>query len=104
MNDINGGNAGGARNQDNGSSGRCSNCNHDPCLWNVHGHEILRSGRQHGANSNAGYRHFAYTQATRMIHGVLGYRNRRKLPDCIVNNIREQWPDDAFVGFREASD
>ena len=51
--------------------------------------------------SNKSYRHHAYCCYINYIHGYLGRKHRRVIPACVVNYIRDKWPDPEgkYVGF-----
>ena len=47
----------------------------------------------------------AYRQYTWFTHGLLGKRQRRVIPACVVNCIRQQYPEaneETYTGFEEA--
>ena len=46
-----------------------------------------------GNMTNKNYRHHAYRTYINYIHELLGTRNRRVAPSCVVKVIRETWPD-----------
>lgn len=46
------------------------------------------------------YRYTAYRQFVRWIWVWLGRRNRKVLPSCVVNEIRNAFPSERYAGFR----
>jgi hypothetical protein len=91
------------------SDGVCSHCEETPCEWLLYGPAIVQSVRaMHGSNpsidillTNKACRHAAYTMYTRTKFGHLGKANRVPLPSCVVNGVRDNFPDpkNNFVGF-----
>lgn len=53
--------------------------------------------------THSSYRFQAYRSYINFTHGYLGRKHRRVIPSCIVNYIRQQWPDPegSYVGFKE---
>ncbi|KAJ8316697.1 hypothetical protein KUTeg_005752 [Tegillarca granosa] len=45
------------------------------------------------------YRYIAYRRFSRWIWHILGRKNRRILPACVVMKIREQFPSEEYCGF-----
>ncbi|XP_072017743.1 uncharacterized protein [Amphiura filiformis] len=53
------------------------------------------------------YRLLSYQSYTYWIHQRLGKKNRRVIPACVVNTIRERWPEadpTTYVSYKEADD
>ncbi|KAJ8310929.1 hypothetical protein KUTeg_011519 [Tegillarca granosa] len=46
------------------------------------------------------YRYIAYRRFSRWIWHILGRKNRRILPACVVMKIREQFPSEEYCGFK----
>ncbi|XP_069115677.1 P2X purinoceptor 7-like [Argopecten irradians] len=46
------------------------------------------------------YRHIAYRRFVRWIWHRLGRHNRKILPSCVVQKIRETFPSEQYCGFR----
>ena len=53
--------------------------------------------------TNKQKRFTAYKQFTYIIEGPLGKGNRKELPSCVVNKIRETWSDKEYTGFKASS-
>ena len=49
------------------------------------------------------YRYAAYRQFTWWVHNRLGRGVRRRIPACVINKIREEFPepDGIYVGFKD---
>ena len=88
----------------------CDDCKEDPCLMETHqeqfqgllefyrADELLTSNRQR--------RFKMYREMTRLIHGYLGKNNRKELPKCIADCIRDAFPNEpnvAYIGFRDTT-
>ena len=56
--------------------------------------------------SNREFRYGAYRSITRYLHGILGKRNRKILPACIIKMVRQRYPENSnnYVGYEECSD
>ena len=81
------------------------------CLYEHH----LRNLRQvynragynpQGATENEKLRFTAYCSYTVWVHGYLGRRNRREVPQCVMKIIRGRFPDPAahYRGFQQPPD
>lgn len=46
------------------------------------------------------YRYLAYRRFVRWIYHRLGKKNRRILPSCVVNKIRQTFPSQNYCGFK----
>jgi len=100
------------------SSELCPHCEQIPCEWSVYGPTVVDSVRAtHGTMSgtvmgskaclkNKSCRHDAYRTYTRTKFGYLGKGRRIPLPACVVNGIRDIFPDanDNYVGFTPTDD
>jgi hypothetical protein len=84
----------------------CERCdNEDECF----AIEAIRSAKDWSENEpfevkNNKLRKRAYREATLLIHQYLGRGRRMKLPDCIVEAIRQEFPDEEknYMGFKES--
>ena len=88
----------------------CPHCKNDPCLWYVHGGEVLRGidywlimyqeRNDRSTPSNNVIRRHCYQLFTNLQHGVLGRGNRREIPSCVVDAIRDRYSDSSYMGCR----
>jgi hypothetical protein len=86
---------------------KCDSCWADPCRWKANKETIIQStevilgGRDDVANKNR--RYFAYRQAA-YVWCEGPPHERVRLPNCMVNGIRELWPeeDGKYVGHKDA--
>ncbi|XP_062587308.1 P2X purinoceptor 7-like [Saccostrea cucullata] len=46
------------------------------------------------------YRHLAYRRFVRWVYHILGKKNRRILPSCVVSKIRQTFPSQTYCGFK----
>ena len=86
----------------------CSICQQNPCVVVEHLsyiHEIAMHLRNKG-ESNRAIRYQLYRRLSNKLHGPLGRGNRVPLPDCLVDFVRENFPNEntaeQYVGFRPA--
>jgi len=87
--------------------GHCPSCGEDPCDWVVVGPHIVKSIFQRNGDAEISgpltkaSRFSAYGMFTRAKYGELGKGNRKKLPDCVTNGLRDNFPDPnkKYVGF-----
>ena len=58
--------------------------------------------RIHGESANNVLRKFAYQESVRVIYGVMGKGNRVQLPQCVVEGVRREYPDekDMYMGYK----
>ena len=54
-----------------------------------------------GNMTNKNYRYHAYRSYVKYIYGLLGRYNRKVIPSCVINYIRNKWPDPegSYIGF-----
>ena len=78
----------------------CPMCKDDPCVWESVGkgaHEtVLAHIEENGGSeclTNKKIRFFYYKKVTEELYGYLGAHNRRRLPDCVVDGVRELFPN-----------
>ena len=89
----------------------CEHCGQSPCVMveNEDQFQGLLQLYQYDENlANRQRRFKMYQEMTRMIHGgYLGKGNRKELPLCVTEAIRNTFPNndpaEAFVGFKEAN-
>ncbi len=93
--------------------GLCNHCQEDPCDWSLLGRTIVDSVRaDHQADTvdegmtNKSYRFAAYRTYAQVKYGYLGKGNRKPLPICVTNGIRDNFPDpnSVYVGFRQTKE
>jgi hypothetical protein len=95
--------------------GYCRECNKYPCylyhewvadVWE-NAIDVL-AGRDYSTLDNEErkkVRFPLYRGFYRIIHGIGQKRKREPLPECVVNRIKETYPDpDGYVGFRPVAD
>jgi hypothetical protein len=87
----------------------CEHCDTAPCVMDTHYDEMMLLGsdmEDSGTCSNKEIRHAMYTFMTRAIWGRLGKGVRKKLPKCVVGEIKDAYPAKKgtdYVGFRPHS-
>ena len=88
----------------------CSTCKRNPCFIFEH-LPYLHSIASHLKNtgqSNRSIRYQLYRRLTNKIHGPLGRGVRRELPPCLVEFIRDNFPNEntsePYVGFRPTNE
>lgn len=95
------------------SDGFYTHCEQEPCNWSSLGHNIVETVRAEntsttvdGAMANKSYQFAAYQMYARVKYGYLGKGNRKPLPLCVTNGIRENFPDpkSVYVGFQLVND
>jgi hypothetical protein len=76
------------------------------CKWIEYGQQITQTGDQLTSDgiTPGQVRFQLYRLFTRLDHGVLTAGDRRELPACVEDSIKEHWPNNAdagnYVGFR----
>ena len=91
----------------------CRECDSEPCLWYEH-KEVVIAGVENwilirDANGGTRYspnecRKYCYQQCVRAIHGILGRGERLQLPQCVIAQVRNRYPnpeDTGYMGFRD---
>ena len=85
----------------------CEKCEFAPCIWEQYGVSIVAECQNIHAHeptvTNSQYRKTCYQKFSRCVHGYLGKGNRRELPECVLCNIREMFPnkeDEKYMGFK----
>lgn len=56
---------------------------------------------QRGVDRNTRMRYTAYRTYTTWVHGYLGRRNRREIPQCVMARIRRRFSAEQYKGFRQ---
>jgi hypothetical protein len=89
----------------------CRGSEEETCPWDVFGDEIIDRGQDmmETGSTPRQVRFNLYRFATSMIHGHLGRSNRKELPACVEDSIKETFPnttigEGGLVGFRPAPD
>ena len=82
----------------------CPKCNEKECLWITHGKDVVSfAGSKRGQRDYANnvLRKFAYQEAVRCIYGVMGNGNRVELPECVLDGVRQEYPDknNSYMGY-----
>ena len=85
----------------------CQFCKKCPCVW-YQGQQVLTNSiNQKWSTSSDGkiidqngdiipnnkIRYFLYQSFIKQHYGILGYGNRVKLPECVINGIKNTFPD-----------
>ena len=80
----------------------CCKCQHDPCHRVVYSPEISRVALECGHLPANIARRTLYRMYTIASHGRLGAGNRIKIPECIIELIRELRPEQSgnYMGHR----
>ena len=89
----------------------CIHCDSQPCYWDQHKEailcavEVLFLDQVDNALLHPNQcRKMCYREFARKIHGCLGTGIGVELPRCIVEKVREKFPNDGdveYMGFRE---
>lgn len=87
----------------------CAECECEPCVWKENKQIVL-----HGINdwltmnnlrdeiANNTKRKKCYHTFGNIINGPMGRGNRAPLPDCVIQGVRESFPDKIFMGYKES--
>lgn len=84
----------------------CNLCDSDPCTWTDICEEVVdhvEGQRNTVQDQNNLLRKYGYQKAVEILYGVLGRGNRVQLPKCVVNGIRNKYPDDngEYMGYKD---
>jgi hypothetical protein len=84
----------------------CHHFDQDPCYWGFFCYEIemIVAKTLDFAEPNNCKRKAAYRQMTYTLHGFLGKENRKELPKCCVEGIRDLYPNHSgicYMGFKK---
>jgi hypothetical protein len=101
------------REDDNSESIVCVVCGGTPCDWIVSGDEIISEvelmynkdpQKGKGNIENRCIRKSAYRYYIYLKHGLLGKGNQIQIPSCVLDRIREKWPesDGNYMGYRSS--
>ena len=91
----------------------CEACESEPCVWMEHQVCVLAAVEQFKdlqvskgkACPNNICRKYCYRQISLLIQGPLGNGHRMKLPSCVEDGVRSQYPNengDSYMGFKVA--
>ena len=83
-------------------SNRCELCNYDPCPWMAYGketmdqvlEEVKGQVERNERPTNSVIRKRCYRLLMRRWQGFLGKGNREELPQCCLDNVRDEFPKD----------
>jgi hypothetical protein len=82
---------------------RCNVCKNSPCMFLQLQDEIIQRVALMGTEcTNKTRRYHTYRYLTRRIHGVLRKLERRPLPDCFSQGMKELYPSPEYTGFKLA--
>lgn len=92
-----------------GSNMVCDSCKKASCIWDEHEDSILEKvsdWKIYGRfQSNSTLRKKCYQYFAAVLYGHLGHGNRRELPECIVENVRQILPNEnasEYMGFKQS--
>ena len=87
----------------------CAVCGGTPCDWIVYGEEAVEDIEKEFSSElntidNRTLRHSTYKLFIYSKYGFLGKGNRIKIATCVVDRIRQKWPDPngEYTGYRSA--
>jgi len=87
----------------------CAVCGCTPCDWIVDGEEAVQEIEKEYSSEldtidNRTLRHSTYKLFFFSKYGFLGKGNRIKIAPCVVDRIRQKWPDPngEYMGYRSA--
>ena len=85
----------------------CGTCGGTPCDWIQYGDSIVEAGDQalelHKKGGSNLVRKKMYSTYTYIKYGHLGRGERIRIPSCVLDKIREHWPDVSgkYMGHKE---
>ncbi len=91
----------------------CKVCNEEPCFCYQFQDQVIAACEfmefERGSDNasppmtNNERRKLCYREFTRAIHGSLGVGNRVQLPACVVQFVRDKYPDEnnSYMGFKD---
>ena len=87
----------------------CAVCGGTPCDWIVYGEEAVQDIEKEYSSEldtidNRTLRHSTYKLFIYSKYGFLGKGNRIKIAPCVVDHIRQKWPDPngEYTGYHSA--
>ena len=86
----------------------CQGCGYQRCVWETFKDDneeylcLLRSKISEGRRPGE-VRKLVYRDITRSMHGTMGSGVRRKLPNCVEDNVRRMFPsnDGKYMGYKD---
>ena len=86
---------------DSGSeAGLCGECEEEYCTWTEHGPGVLETVAvdllvrdPENKFTQGEKRKLCYQRYVTVVFGVLGGEKRKKLPKCVLDGVREVYPD-----------
>ena len=84
----------------------CKYCKKSQCVWDSVSDTVLEHVRikQHSSRySNNELRKIGYKKVVQEIYGVLGHGNRVQLPQCVLNGVWSEYPDNdgIYMGHKD---
>ena len=79
----------------------CPNCQNSPCQflqWQDELERMVDLMNPEATNNQKCYH--MYRHMSRRLHGTLGKGNRRPLPLCFANGVKELYPSDWYTGYK----
>ena len=80
---------------------KCHTCDNSPCLFLQWQEELERIvDVMHPEVTNNVKRYHMYRHMSRRLHGTLGKGNRRPLPKCFSEGVKQLYPSDFYTGYK----
>jgi hypothetical protein len=80
----------------------CIVCLGRPCFFRQWQQEMERIVEiLHPETSNKSKRYHMYRHMSRRLHGPMGFRNRKPLPSCFQQGMKELYPSDTYTGYKD---
>ncbi len=85
----------------------CDHCGETPCSFALVGDKVIAIGRTQftpGAVPNSIVRKSCYKAYIYLSYGHMGKGNRERIPNCVLAEIRKQWPDEeeSYMGHHDS--
>jgi hypothetical protein len=79
----------------------CPACNHSPCSFLQYQEELERiCDIMYPEVSNKVKRYHMYKHMTRRLHGQLAKHERKELPPCMSQGLKDLFPSESYTGFK----